>query len=151
MTKFLCISLPLTSNFACHDGFRSFQSSFPLVVNFIMQCIVCNVLPQSTRRQKYGYTTSSMHDKKTHFCKQNATQTLMYIMYTENKDSLLSGQLDAATGRLLGMLKCRLVHGTYFSVPSHPILSHGIPIIILIWNTVQIKLGTFWKFRFSVH
>ena len=42
----------------------------------------------------------------------------------------------------------RLVHGTYFSVPSygklclsHPIPSHRIPILILIWNIVQLRLG----------
>ena len=56
---------------------------------------------------------------------------------------------------------CRVVHGTYFSVPfpSHPIAIYACPIpwdshyilMILIWNTIQLKLLNLWKFTFSIY
>ena len=49
------------------------------------------------------------------------------------------------------MVKTRVVHGTYLSAPSHPIAIYACPIpMILIWNTVQLKLWNLWKFRFSI-
>jgi len=34
------------------------------------------------------------------------------------------------------------------AIYAWPIPSHGISIIILIWNTIQLKLLNLWKFRF---